>query len=252
MKKKLFVNYFYRKAAENGYPSRIEQLEDYSQLIEFMHLTCNDILLDVGCGAGTLIELTLKKCWSVGLDIMHHGSTHCIVGEGEALPFCNQSFSIVCFSKSFALMEMDRALMEAHRVTIPEGRLIVRELVGSSPYDDCLSWICDQLLKEDMLTIIEHPYISEITSHTIEEFISPWWHLSESMKVTTKIIYPSEYEFIDRLLFYSALSTLTFDAPQNQVELLRHIITEGVRMFYKESFSVETTYFIIEALKCTP
>ncbi len=250
MEKKAFFTDFYRRAAEKEYPLRVERLEDYTLILEFMQLTRKDRLLDVGCGAGTFVRLAKKRCWSVGIDIVTHGCRFCVQGEGEALPFLENSFSVMYYSKSLPLMEMERALKEAYRVSIPEGRLILRELVESTPFDDVVSWICEQLFARNVYFPTEYPYIPEITLQSVEEFISPLWHVAESATFTSVMEYPSAQELIDRLVFYSPLSSIAYNAPR-RTELLRAVVAEGVDTFFGESLAVKTTYFIIKAFKNT-
>lgn len=250
MEKKAFITDFYQEAAKRGYPLRVEKLEEYSPILEFMQLTREDRLLDVGCGAGTFVSLAKKHCWSVGIDIVLHGCCFCVQGNGEALPFLENSFTVVYFSKSFPLMEMEHALKEAYRTSKPEGILMLRELVESTPWDDTVSWISRQLMRNNVYIPAEYPYIPEITLQSVEKFISPRWHVRESATFKTVLAYPSVDELIDRLVFYSPLSAITYTAPQ-KTRLLRAITADGVATFFGESLIVETEYFIIKAFKST-
>lgn len=250
VEKKEFITSFYRSAAEKGYPLRVETLEDCTPVLEFMQLTRKDRLLDIGCGAGTFVLLAKRRCWSVGIDIIAHGCRSCVQGDGEALPFSDNSFSVVYYSKSFSLMEKEHTLREVSRVAVPEGRLILRELVKSTPYDDAVSWICEQLLSQNLYIPTEYPHIPEITLQSVGEFISPLWYVAESATLTAVMEYPSVEELIDRLVYYSPLSAIAKEAPQ-RTELLKTIIVDGVSTFFGESPFVETTHFIIKALKNT-
>lgn len=250
MEKKAFVAEFYREAAKRGYPLRVEKLEVYTPILEFMQLTKEDRLLDVGCGAGTFVSQAKKQCWSVGIDIVSHGCHFCVQGEGEALPFLENSFTVVYYSKSFPLMEMERALKEAYRVSEPGGMLILRELVESTPVDDAISWICEQLVRRNVYIPTAYPYFPEITPQSVEKFISPLWHVVESATFKTVLEYHSVDELIHRLVFYSPLSAITYTAPHKR-RLLKAIIAEGVTTFFGGSPVVETEYFIIKAFKST-
>ena len=91
-------------------------------------------LLDVGCGAGqTLIGCNLSTdVFAVGVDNDHSALSlgrqfsagiDFVSGQGETLPFKNESFDLVICRVALPYMHISRALSEMSRVTRPGGDL---------------------------------------------------------------------------------------------------------------------------------
>ncbi len=91
-------------------------------------------ILDVGCGAGqTLIGSKLPRTvFAVGLDNDHSALSlgkqfsagiEFVSGQGETLPFKNESFDLVICRVALPYMHISRALSEMSRVTRSGGDL---------------------------------------------------------------------------------------------------------------------------------
>jgi len=93
-------------------------------------------LLDIGCGTGLFIEKYIRYGGTaVGLDIsrkmVERARSRCTdsefaVGNGEKLPFCDQSFDAVSSMLVFSYVKApDTMLSEAYRVLRPGGAIAI-------------------------------------------------------------------------------------------------------------------------------
>jgi SAM-dependent methyltransferase len=140
-----------------GYPSEI--IRDFPQ--EILAAFCGvgnpfslgplypgDAVLDIGCGAGvdSLVAAYLvgETGLVVGIDVtsamiaqarsylaqLRWPQVSFQEGEAEALPFPDANFDVVISNGVFNLtIDKARALMEAHRVLKPGGRLLLADMV---------------------------------------------------------------------------------------------------------------------------
>jgi ubiquinone/menaquinone biosynthesis C-methylase UbiE len=94
------------------------------------------LLLDIGCGTGLFVEkYGVAQGTAIGLDISRgmilQARRRCkerefVVGTGETIPFCEESFDAVASLLAFSYMKDPRAVLgEAFRVLKPGGTLAV-------------------------------------------------------------------------------------------------------------------------------
>jgi ubiquinone/menaquinone biosynthesis C-methylase UbiE len=94
------------------------------------------LLLDIGCGTGLFVEkYGISQGTAIGLDISRgmilQARRRCkerefVVGTGETIPFCEESFDAVASLLAFSYMKDPRAVLdEAFRVLKPGGTLAV-------------------------------------------------------------------------------------------------------------------------------
>ena len=107
-------------------------------------LAPDDAVLDVGCGTGvTVAFLREQSIRALGIDssaeLLARGRTQntglpLLLGEGEALPFANESFDAVLLECALSLVrDRMRVFLECHRVLKPLGRIIVADIYARNP-----------------------------------------------------------------------------------------------------------------------
>lgn len=115
-------------------------------------------VLDIGAGTGGLTRLLARRgAQAVALepqaDLMLAaagkavGADAYVAGLGEALPFADGSFEVAIFFNALHHVPaalMDRALLEALRVTAREGRLAVLEPVAAGPHQELMRTLEDE------------------------------------------------------------------------------------------------------------
>ncbi|MEO1192359.1 MAG: class I SAM-dependent methyltransferase [Pseudomonadota bacterium] len=116
-------------------------------------------ILDVGCGEGALVRHFARNgAEAVGIDPLGQAIARAkaaeptpgasfLSGGGEALPFPDADFDVVCFFNSLHHVPqplMAQALSEAKRVTKPEGMIAVLEPVAAGAYFELMQPIDDE------------------------------------------------------------------------------------------------------------
>ncbi len=96
---------------------------------------CN--ILEIGCGEGRLSAMLardIRRYIAIDPDTeavararQQTGNAEFFIGSGETLPFGDTSFDRVIFILSLHHQNSRQALMEAHRVLNPSGRVIILE-----------------------------------------------------------------------------------------------------------------------------
>lgn len=119
-------------------------LHDYIMAMSQLSLQTNDLVLDIGCGAGWVCELGARQgLRMVGLDasegtlriargraVLAEITERAQFAKGDAhrLPFQSKSFqAIVCVGALHHFEHMDKALCEFARVLRPDGEAILLE-----------------------------------------------------------------------------------------------------------------------------
>lgn len=108
----------------------------YVYALNFLRLGPANKLLDVGCGSGLFISQAAAKGAEVtGIDAsgeliteakLRNPLAEFMTGEMEEMPFADNSFNIVCGFNSFQYAaNVKNALLEAKRVLLPGGKLVV-------------------------------------------------------------------------------------------------------------------------------
>jgi ubiquinone/menaquinone biosynthesis C-methylase UbiE len=113
----------------------------YSLMLRELQLRPEDELLDVGCGAGTLLARATRAKYIAGLDAspiqvglarrrladrLAAGTAEVVHGDAAALPWQDGRFSVVTSVNSLKFMgDPDQAVREMARVLRPGGRAFV-------------------------------------------------------------------------------------------------------------------------------
>lgn len=106
-------------------------------MIQGLAATGGISVLEIGCGEGRLsvmLARSTRRYIAVDPDKeaiararQQSGKAVFHIGTGENLPFADTSFDLVIFILSLHHQNSGQALMEAHRVLTPNGRLIILE-----------------------------------------------------------------------------------------------------------------------------
>lgn len=106
------------------------------------HVATDDLILDVGCGIGS-VEERLPDHDIVGVDrsramiraARDRASAPFVIGDATMLPITSESVDVVCFVATLEFIsDIDAALGEATRVLRPDGTLIALVLNTRSAY----------------------------------------------------------------------------------------------------------------------
>jgi ubiquinone/menaquinone biosynthesis C-methylase UbiE len=106
------------------------------------HVATDDLILDVGCGIGS-IEERLSDHDIVGVDrskamirtARDRASSPFVIGDATMLPIASTSVDVVCFVATLEFIpDVEAALSEATRVLRPDGTLIALVLNTRSTY----------------------------------------------------------------------------------------------------------------------
>ena len=94
-------------------------------------ITPDAVILDAGCGQAGIVARARGSARAVGIDATFEGYRHAVdladlvCGNLEALPFADNSFTLIASSWVFEHLERpERAFAEFARVLVPGGRLV--------------------------------------------------------------------------------------------------------------------------------
>lgn len=128
--------------ARKVYGNPLYHWPNFYLLLETMHLTPLDYLLEIGCGGGVLLSEVLKTgCKAVGIDhspemislarannlvSIENGKLEVILGDAGSIPFHDNLFSVIVMTGVFQFLpNPDVVLQEILRVLKPKGRLYI-------------------------------------------------------------------------------------------------------------------------------
>lgn len=143
-------------------------------------------ILDVGCGEGALVRHFARNgAEAIGLDPLHQAIERAkaadnppgadfMLGGGEALPFPDGRFDVVCFFNSLhhiPTTSMPQALLEALRVTQDEGLIYVLEPIARGKYFDLVRPIDDETkVRQDAMEALD-AFATNPTLRALEEIV---------------------------------------------------------------------------------
>jgi SAM-dependent methyltransferase len=128
--------------ARTDYKDPTHHRPSFGAVLSALHLTADDVLLDLGCGGGAFLQHALTTgCRAVGLDhspemvraarelnaqAIEEGRLDVVEGDVHELPFEDGSFTAVATMQTFFFFaDAQRVLDECRRVLRPSGRLAV-------------------------------------------------------------------------------------------------------------------------------
>lgn len=108
----------------------------YPLFLDLLDARPNTALLDVSCGAGSLLAAArARNVATVGIDLSDEAvrlarrvapGAHLTVGAGESLPFRSSTFDhVICLGSLEHFLDMGRGLREMIRVAKPTARLCI-------------------------------------------------------------------------------------------------------------------------------
>lgn len=109
----------------------------------------NKKILDIGCGDGSSMADLVDKCQNFygidqDVDVVEQAQKNLpngkfLVGDGQKIPFGDNQFDLVIFSKSLHHhLDCLLALKEAIRVSKPKGLIVIVELVLDTEYQEAI------------------------------------------------------------------------------------------------------------------
>lgn len=117
------------------------RMEAYQRVLSTLNLTPEELLLDLGCGAGAYSRILgaggfhvvgCDYAWLVAAQARKRtsgGNVDFIAGDASNLPFTNNLFDhVVCVGLFQSLHEHHEAMREIHRVLKPDGVLCLMTL----------------------------------------------------------------------------------------------------------------------------
>jgi SAM-dependent methyltransferase len=128
--------------ARTDYKDPTHHRPSFGAVLSALHLTPEDVLLELACGGGAFLEHALRSgCRAVGLDhspemvhaarelnaqAIEEGRLAVVEGDAHELPFDDGSFTAAATMQAFFFFaDAERVLTECHRVLRPSGRLAV-------------------------------------------------------------------------------------------------------------------------------
>jgi arsenite methyltransferase len=154
--------FFWLNAASFCYTTRRGKFEEWTRILDELHLRGDERVLDIGCGRGAVLTAVAKRLRTgrvTGVDLWVardqsgnarevtlrnaalEGVTDRIeveTGDMRALPFADATFDLVVSSLAIhnisSKAERARAVTEAWRVLRPGGRLVIADIRATDLY----------------------------------------------------------------------------------------------------------------------
>jgi SAM-dependent methyltransferase len=128
--------------ARHDYKDPTHHRPSFGATLSALHLTADDVLLELGCGGGAFLRQALATgCRAVGLDhspemvraarelnaqAIEEGRLEVVEGDVHELPFEDGSFTAVATMQTFFFFaDAQRVVSECYRILRPSGRLAV-------------------------------------------------------------------------------------------------------------------------------
>jgi SAM-dependent methyltransferase len=128
-------------AAREGYRDPTHHRPSFGAILSALQLRREDVLLEIGCGGGAFLEQALRTgCRAAAIDhspemvalarevnsaAVAEGQLEVVEGEGEQLPFADDTFTCAAMMQVFFFLDAARVLAECRRVVRPDGRIAV-------------------------------------------------------------------------------------------------------------------------------
>ena len=132
--------------------------KQFDRIINRLKIKSGAVIIEIGCGRGQFLNYLEKQFYSesielIGLDLSSKlmevkkrnpsKHIHYITGDGEKLPFADNSADIVIYNGSLHHMpDFSQALHEAFRVAGDDGQIILYEPV-STTFSRAIHHLCD-------------------------------------------------------------------------------------------------------------
>lgn len=171
--------------------SKLGKIKFREKLIDSLELQGTEIVLDVGCGRGLLLNAVarrLKTGKAIGIDIWQNvdqsgnspeaalknariegveDNIEVITGDMRALPFENQSFDVVVSNLAIHNLptpaDRTQAILEINRVLKPQGKLVLVDFRFTNEYVQTLQKLGWNEVKRSGLQFLIFPPVRVIT-----------------------------------------------------------------------------------------
>lgn len=162
--------------------------------VEFCNISPEDAVLDLGCGRGATVNYLFEKhqIKALGIDPSvnlikaakeAYGYTNFFLGNGEDIPFSDNSFNCVFAECTLSLMEdLDSTIKQVHRVLKEGGCFVITDVYAKNPnavnelndfaFNSCMRGLHDLVnLKEKIEGSGFTMELSEDYSHLLKELL---------------------------------------------------------------------------------
>lgn len=216
---------FYNRPELKKLRIAIEQQENINHILDLIELRPNDTLLDIGCGAGNFIREAGTKCQAWGVDPFPLSNAKNIIrGIAEKLPFREKNiFSVIYFSKSFMLINREKAFKEIKRVLKPNGKLVIRELLYSPGWDKIIAGVKNKFGLKNITLKSHDQRDQEMEKVLINNLEAQGLIINNIHHFKTYLVYASRKLLIERFINFSPLVNLNLKKSINKQDIEKHL-----------------------------